>query len=398
MGRVKQGNALALIVIAQFLGTSLWFAGNAVIPELSEKLGKPELTAAVTSAVQFGFISGTLVFAFLSIPDRFSPSKVFLVSALLAAFFNFLITLIPLQLETLLSLRFLVGFFLAGIYPVGMKIASDYFEKGLGKALGLLVGALVLGTASPYLVKGLGYQLSYESIFWSTSLLAVVGGLLVGFGVADGPFRGPSPKFDWKVLPRLSKINALKSAASGYFGHMWELYTFWAFVPALLFYFTQLEPGTSQNSILSFFVIGIGAISCAVGGFIAEQKGSRFVALVSLGGSGVCCMILGILPASMNIIGILFLIIWGILVTADSPQFSTLVAQATPAEYRGTALTLVNCLGFGLTIASIQFTEWMITVWGIQLAMTFLGIGPIIGIWLFKKFQKKEALSRGLQR
>ncbi|WP_288369344.1 MFS transporter [uncultured Algoriphagus sp.] len=398
MKQMKPGKALTLIVIAQFLGTSLWFAGNAVIPELGELLGRSELTGAVTSAVQFGFISGTLVFALLSIPDRFSPSKVFLASGFLASTFNFLITVLPLHYESLLVLRFLVGFFLAGIYPVGMKIASDYYEKGLGKALGLLVGALVFGTASPYLVKALGYQLSYQSIFWTTSGLALLGSILVGFGVPDGPHRRKSPKFDWNLLPRLSQINSLKSAASGYFGHMWELYTFWAFVPALIFWQMQHAPGTGQNAIFSFSIIGIGALSCALGGFIAEKVGSRSVALFSLIGSGICCLYLWILPQNAGGLGVVFLFIWGILVTADSPQFSTLVAQATPAEYRGTALTLVNCLGFGLTILSIQWTEWLIAVLGIQTAMGLLSIGPMLGIFLFKKFQKKEALSRGLSK
>lgn len=394
--QIQAGSALLIIVISQFLGTSLWFAGNAVIPELSQKLGLPELTGSLTSAVQFGFISGTLVFAILSIPDRFSPSKVFLISSFLAAGFNLFVAVFPLGIESLLVFRYLVGFFLAGIYPVGMKIAADYFEKGLGKALGLLVGALVLGTALPFLVRGLDYQYSYETIFWITSSLAALGGVAVGLFVPDGPYRTKNPKFDWKILPRLSQINPLKGAASGYFGHMWELYTFWAFAPLLLAYLTKWDLGSPSNSLGVFFIIASGAFSCALGGFVAEIKSSRAVALISLFGSGICCLLVFLLPENLGLIGLPFLLIWGMLVTADSPQFSTMVAQSTPSNYRGTALTMVNCLGFALTIFSIQFTEWLVPRLGVSVSLGLLSIGPMIGLFLFRFFQKKEALSQGL--
>ena len=185
---ISSRSALILIVIAQFLGTSLWFAGNAVSLEIGALLGNPDLIAGITSAVQFGFISGTFFYAFFSIPDRFPPGDVFFFSAILAASANVLVILLPLQLSFILICRFLVGFFLAGIYPVGMKIAADYFEKGLGAALGFLVGALVLGTAFPHLIQGLDLQFSWKIIFWITSALAIIGGAIVGFFVPSGPF------------------------------------------------------------------------------------------------------------------------------------------------------------------------------------------------------------------
>lgn len=397
MSQPTSRSALILIVIAQFLGTSLWFAGNAAIPEISKILGEPELTASITTAVQLGFISGTLIFAILSIPDRFPPNKVFLYSSLLAAFFNLGITLLPLHLSNLLIGRFLVGFFLAGIYPVGMKIAADYFQKGLGSALGFLVGALVLGTAFPHLIRALDLQFSWKFIFWTTSVLASLGGILIGWKVPDGPFRKPSPKFDWGVIPRLSKLPALKGAASGYFGHMWELYTFWAFVPALVAYFSSQPTQTAFNAYLSFAIIGVGAISCGIGGLISVKKGSNTVALFSLVGSGICCLILWILPNSPDYLWIGFLLIWGMLVTADSPQFSTLVAQATPSEYKGTALTLVNCFGFSLTILSIQFAQFLQKWLELTQVLSLLFLGPAVGLLLFKIFKnKKEALSPSL--
>jgi MFS family permease len=382
-------SALILIVIAQFLGTSLWFAGNAVAPELGYLVGKPELVSWITSAVQLGFISGTLVFAFFSIPDRFPPASVFLYSAFLAASFNFLITIIPLNLVIILTFRFLVGFFLAGIYPVGMKIAADYFEKGLGVALGFLVGALVLGTAFPHLIKGLNLSFDWQITFYVTSALAIIGGLLVGFFVPSGPFRKPNLVFDLGLLPKLSKINGLKSAASGYFGHMWELYTFWAFLPLLILFLKGSEVAGSQESLLTFFVIASGAVSCALGGLLSHKIGSRAVATFALIGSGICCLTLIFVQGANSEIWTVLLIFWGILITADSPQFSTLVAQSVIPEYRGTALTVVNSLGFLISVISIQVTQILLTWFSIVEVLSFLVIGPILGLSLFRLFYKK---------
>lgn len=390
-------SALILIVFAQFLGTSLWFAGNAAIPQISLLLDLPNLTAWITSAVQLGFISGTLIFAIFSVPDRYSPRFVFLISACLAAFFNLLIAIIPLSFGLVLTFRFMVGFFLAGIYPVGMKIAADYFEKGLGAALGFLVGALVLGTAFPHLIRALDVNYDWKLIFWTTSGLAILGGLLIGAFVPDGPFRKKNLQFDWALLPKLSKIPALKSAASGYFGHMWELYTFWAFVPTLLWALGNYETTGFENGLYSFLIIGVGAISCAIGGLFAHKFGSTKIALISLFGSGLCCLLVLLIPSFPKSFLLPFLLIWGMLVTADSPQFSTLVAQSTPAIYRGTALTLVNCLGFGLTIFSIQIGQFLLVHYPPQWVMSTLFIGPASGIFLFRFFQKKrEILNQNL--
>jgi MFS family permease len=388
-------SALILIVLAQFLGTSLWFASNAVAPEISILLHDPGLLASITSSVQFGFIIGTLVFAFLSIPDRFSPRKVFFWSALLAAFFNLLIPILPLKLEWVIVFRFLVGFFLAGIYPVGMKIASDYYQKGLGTALGFLVGATVLGTAFPHVIKGLDLAFSWEFIFWTTSALAVIGGFIVLLFVPDGPFHAPNPKFDLGLLPKLYRNNQLKSIASGYFGHMWELYTFWAFVPMLVAYLAKGQFTENLNSFLSFAIIAIGSVSCGLGGLIAAKKGSRFVALLALAGSSICCILvpmIGFLEVS-TWIWVPFLGIWGFLVTADSPQFSTMVAQSVPAEYKGTAMTIVNSLGFSLTILSIQLGQWLLNWLQVDQMLAFLSLGAVAGLLVFKSLHKKREAS-----
>lgn len=383
---ISSRKALILIVIAQFLGTSLWFAGNAAAPEIGQLLLRPSIVASITSAVQFGFITGTLVFAIFSIPDRFSPVNVFLYSSLIASFFNILITLLPLQIGIILFCRFMVGFFLAGIYPVGMKIASDYFQKGLGKALGFLVGALVLGTAFPHLIRGLNISLDWQITFYTTSLLAVLGGLIIGFIVPDGPHHKSNPVFDLGLLPKLSKINALKSAASGYFGHMWELYTFWAFVPLLIMYLTGSDEVSSSASLLTFLVIGIGGVSCSIGGIVSSKIGSRKVASIALVGSGICCVLLYVFQGATPMLWIPLLFLWGILVTPDSPQFSTLVAQSVTPEYRGTALTLVNSLGFFISIISILLAQLLLSWFNIVEVLAALVIGPILGLSLFRYF------------
>ena len=388
--QLTSGSALILIVFAQFLGTSLWFAGNAVAPEISRILNVPEILATITSVVQLGFIVGTLLFAVFSIPDRFSPSRVFLVSAILAASSNLLIVILPLQLTAVLVFRFIVGFFLAGIYPVGMKIAADYFQKGLGSALGFLVGALVLGTAFPHLLRGLDLNLSWQGVLISTSGLALLAGAIVGFFVPDGPFHKINSQFDIRLLPKLSKIKALKSASYGYFGHMWELYTFWAFVPVLIVFFKGNDAMLPTESLLSFFVIATGAFSCALGGLIAKRIGSERVAQAALLGSGICCVFVLFTSGTSSWLWITLLLLWGMFVTADSPQFSTLVAQSVPAEYRGTVLTLVNSMGFALSIISIQFAQFLLNWFRIDVVLALLFVGPVAGLLLYKFYASQK--------
>ena len=263
---------LPLIVISQFFCTSLWFAGNGVMQNLVNTFGLEESALGnLTVAVQFGFISGTLIFALLSIADRFSPSKVFFISAILGAIFNLGLILEYQTNFSLISFRFFTGLFLAGIYPVGMKIATDYYQKGLGKALGFLLGALVLGTALPHLLKNILIDFSWKSVLISTSILATLGGFLMFFFIKDGPYREPSEKLDLSVCFKIFKIKKFKTAAFGYFGHMWELYAFWAFVPILLNIYQKTHNGVALNiPLLSFFIIAIGSLSCFFSGYISE--------------------------------------------------------------------------------------------------------------------------------
>ena len=372
---------LPLIVISQFFCTSLWFAGNAVMPGLIASMGLTEGDiGVVTSAVQLGFIVGTLCFALLAIPDRFNPSSVFFISSILGSLFNLVIIIEGIDKPSLLLFRFLTGFFLAGIYPVGMKIAADYFEEGLGKALSLLVGALVLGKALPHLIASLGSDLEWKFVMIGTSSLAVLGGGLIQFLVPAGPYRRPSQKIRLNSIIHVFKIPAFRQASFGYFGHMWELYTFWAFVPIILrFGYPNLE--ASAISLYSFMVIGIGSIACAFGGFLSVNQGVKKVATAALFLSGICCLISpAIFSFAPNLL-LIFLLFWGAVVIADSPLFSALVALHADPEIKGTALTIVTSIGFALTIFSIQLIVLLIAS-GVTTKYLFLALipGPLFGV------------------
>jgi len=382
---------LPTIIAAQFAGTSLWFAGNAVLPDLQEAYALPlSALGDMTSAVQFGFIVGTLVYAALLLADRFSPSRVFLVSALLGALFNLGVGSIASSYEGILLMRFLTGFFLAGIYPVGMKIASDWYEAGLGKALGYLVGALVLGTAFPHLLRFTAADVPWQRVLQGTSALAALGGLAIWWLVPDGPYHQRSRQFNPSVIVQVFRIPDFRAAAFGYFGHMWELYAFWAFVPVILSN-GMPELSTRSVSLYAFCIIAVGGLGCVLGGYWSMRRGSAVVAVVMLFISAVLCAIspwLFELPAP---IFLALLLLWGFAVVGDSPQFSTLVARNAPPEVRGSALTIVNCLGFAITIFSIQLLKFLLLKWDAAHIYWVLVFGPLLGLWAMRRLVKKPS-------
>jgi len=380
--KVSGNKAIPIIIISQFGCTSLWFAGNAVIGDLIAAFGIPAGSLGhLTSAVQFGFITGTLTFALLTISDRFSHSKVFFWCALAGALANSALSMGHQNLTTLLLIRFITGFFLAGIYPVGMKIASDYSEKGLGKALGFLVGALVLGTSSPHLLKSITSGLDWKYVIYFTSGITALSGLAIFLFVPDGPYRKPSAGFHFTAFYRVFKNSSLRRAAFGYFGHMWELYTFWAFIPLILLTYLNIHQDASFNvAALSFVVIASGSVSCAVGGYFSGRFGSAKVAFTALLFSCLCCLISPFIFHAPLLLFLCILVFWGMAVVADSPQFSTLVAQNAPDEFKGTALTIVNSIGFSITIVSIEVFNALMNYISPQFIYLVLAIGPMAGM------------------
>jgi len=380
---MKSRMILPIIVFSQFCCTSLWFAGNGVMADLISTFNLNESALGhLTSAVQFGFISGTLIFALLTISDRFSPSKVFFFCALIAAVFNLGTIIENNSLFSLLTLKYFTGFFLAGIYPVGMKIAADYYSKGLGKSLGFLVGALVIGTAFPHLLKGYSFGFSWQYVIVFISFLALIGGLLMLLFVPNGPYRNPSQKLKLNAWLENFKDTEFRSAAFGYFGHMWELYAFWAFVPVILGYFIKNNPESNLNIPLwAFIIIGVGGLSCVIGGYLSMAFKTKKIAFLALLLSCICCLLSPLIISSNSEFLLLsFLIFWGMVVIADSPLFSTLVAQNAIPKYKGTALTIVNCIGFAITIVSIQLLNYLHLKYNSSFLYMILAIGPILGL------------------
>lgn len=373
---------LPVIVAAQFAGTCLWFAGNAVIDELSESFHlSVGAVGDLTASVQLGFIFGTLCFAAFAVADRISPRTVFLVCALLGAFFNLLIFLAPFGYFSLLGYRFLTGFFLAGIYPVGMKIASDWYDGKLGRALGFLVGALVVGTGFPHLIKSLRAGFSWQMVLLVVSLVAAFGGILLFSLIKDGPFRKKNINFRMSAFLQIFALKDFRSAAFGYFGHMWELYAFWAFVPVLLMKYVESHAQNQINiSFWSFLIISSGFFGCALGGMLSVKISSARVAFVQLLISGFCCVFILASFHFPTVLFLAFLLIWGMTVVGDSPQYSTLIARTVPKELIGTALTITNCIGFSITIISIQLVKYLNITGRIEHVMIVLVLGPLFGL------------------
>ncbi len=369
---------LPVLVLAQLAGTSPWFAVNAVMPELQREHGWAAAdVGTLTSAVQLGFIAGTLLFALLAIADRFSARRVFLLCSLAGAGCTLAGAWSAGSFQQLLLWRTLTGFFLAGIYPVGMKIASQWFPQGLGAALGWLVGALVIGSASAHAVRGLGAALPWPTVFHSVGLAAALGGVLLFAALPERPRpAGHGPGLQWRALASIWTDRRVRASVFGYFGHMWELYTMWVLVPAILA--TRLAG--AALSWAAFVVLGAGALGCIAGGRWARRAGSTRVAAWQLGCSGVCCAVAPWALQAPDLLFAAWLLLWGVTVAGDSPQFSALTASNAPPLAVGSVLTLANSLGFGISIVSIQLFVTLAQRLPLATLLPWLGLGPLLGL------------------
>jgi MFS transporter, DHA1 family, inner membrane transport protein len=379
---------LPVLVLAQFAGTSLWFAVNAVMPDLQRELGWANAAVgALTSSLQFGFIVGTLIFALLAIADQFSARRVFLTCALAGAACTVGAWAMVRNYEALMAWRFATGLFLAGIYPVGMKIAAQWYTKGLGGALGLLIGALVLGSASAHALRAIGDALPWPTLMLGVAALAAFGGLLLYFATIDAPHaHARVTTLQWRALASVWTDGRVRASVLGYFGHMWELYTMWVMVPLILA--TRLE-GTAL-SWTAFFTLGAGAIGCAVGGWVAQRWGSARVAAVQLAASGLCCLAAPLMLSASDAVFYTWLVIWGITVAGDSPQFSTLTARNAPPQAVGSVLTLTNSIGFAISIASILLFVSLSETVPLGSLLPWLAIGPVLGLWALRPLVQAE--------
>jgi DHA1 family inner membrane transport protein len=386
---------LPALVLAQFLGVSPWFAVNAVMPDLQEAFGWPAAAVGtLTSAVQGGFVAGTLVFALLALADRVPARALFLACAALGAACTWMALAMAEQFAALWVWRALTGFFLAGIYPVGMKIAAQWFPRGLGAALGLLVGALVLGSALPHALRAavdtLGFgMLSWSVVFHAVALASLGAGALLMLAVPAPPVAVQrAPGLNLRALGCLARDARVRASVLGYFGHMWELYTVWVLAPLIVA--TRLM-GTAV-SWGAFAVVGAGALGCALGGAVARRAGSAPVAAVLLAFSGLCCLAAPWMLQAPDAVFWAWLLLWGVAVAGDSPQFSTLTATNAPPEAVGSVLTLTNSIGFALSIVSIQIFSSLIQTVTLAHLLPWLALGPAIGLLAMRPLLRRDAV------
>jgi MFS family permease len=391
---VSSKSVLAILAVAELCAMAPWFSASAVAPALAHEwhLGAGG-TAALTVSVQLGFVAGALVSGILALSDIWSARRLVAGSALAAAVATAAVAGSSGPVMGF-AFRFLTGAALAGVYPPGMKIVAGWFREARGWAIGILVGALTLGSAAPHLVRWIVPGEAWRGVVLVAAGSAFLGGGLILLVPHDGPFAAPSPPFSWSAAPRILRDRAVLLANLGYLGHMWELYAMWTWMAAFVAASEAVRlhgstPARATPALVTFAVVGSGAVGCWLGGKYADRVGRTTVTVISMVVSSACCLAIGLVFGKPLLLLVPALVIWGVAVVADSAQFSTAVSELAPRDYVGTALTLQTSLGFLLTTVTISLLPIVAGADGWRWAMRVLAIGPALGVWAMLALRRR---------
>ncbi len=391
---------LVALSAAMILGMTPWFSATVAAPGMiAEWEAGQAVSSWLTIAVQLGFVAGTCVSAVLLLSDRWSARRLAAGSAVAAAGATALLALPSVGAAEAIGLRVVTGVALAGVYPPGIKLAAGWWRARRGTAIGILVGALTVGSAAPNLFRLVGTGTQWRGIVMTAAAASFLASAVLWFAVREGPNKPPSAPFDSKAISQVLRDHGVMLATAGYLGHMWELYAMWSSIGAFWAYVAAthaVSPAT--GAVLAFATIAAGTAGCVVAGIVADRVGRPLVTIVAMAISASCAVGIGLVVDTPLVIVASVALIWGAAIVADSAQFSAAVTELAPSRYVGTAITLQTCLGFLLTIVTIRLVPVWVEHWGWERAYMPLAIGPVLGIvamWRLGRTTGGESVARG---